>query len=88
MLKVDLDVKKERATIAAGGSGLDILADVTFLIREIHKSMDPDNAKVFKALMQECIADEESPVWEDEEKAGNKTDGVKRVRFVFPGMPE
>lgn len=88
MLKVDLDAKKGRARIAAAGSGLEILADVTFLIGKIHKSMVPDNAKVFKALMQECIADEDSPVWEEEEKAGNQTDGVKRVRFVFPGMPE
>lgn len=53
MLKVDLDAKKGRAKIAAVGSGLEILADVTFLIRDIHKSMDQDNAKVFKALMQE-----------------------------------
>lgn len=88
MLKVDLDAKKGRARIEAVGSGLEILEDVTFLIRDIHKSMDPDNAKVFKALMQECIADEESPVWEEEEKAVNQTDGVKSVRLVFPGMPE
>ena len=88
MLKVDLDAKKGRARIAAVGSGLEILADVTFLISKIHKSMDPDNAKVFKALMQKCIADEDSPAWEEEEKAGNQTDGVKSVRFVFPGMQE
>ncbi len=88
MLKVDLDAKKGRDTIAAVGSGLEILEDVTFMIREIHKSMDPDNAKVFKELMQKCIADEESPVWEEEEKDGNQTDGVKSVRFVFPRMQE
>lgn len=88
MLNVDLDAKKGRAKIAAGGSMLEILADVTFLIRKMHKSMDPDNAKVFKALMQECIANEESPVWEDEEKAGNKTDGVTNILFKSPWSPE
>lgn len=88
MLKVDLDAKKGRATIAAAGSGLDILADVAFLISEIHEKMDDDNAKIFKEFMQKCITDEESPVWDHEEKTGKKTDGVKRVRFVFPGMPE
>ena len=86
MLKVDFDAKKGRAKIAAVGSGLEILADVTFLIRDIHKSMDPDNAKVFKALMQQCIADEDSPVWEDEEKAGNQTDGITNILFKFPWM--
>ena len=88
MLKVDLDTKKGRATIAEAGTGLEILADVAFLIREIHEEMDDDDAKIFKELMQKCITDEESPVWDHEEKTGKKTDGVKRVRFVFPGMPE
>ncbi|MGM9603980.1 MAG: hypothetical protein ACI3XG_02830 [Faecousia sp.] len=88
MLKVDLDVKRNRATIAAAGSGLEILADVTFLIGEIHKSMNSDNAKAFKELIKQCITDEDSPVWDHEEKTGKKTDGVKRVHFVFPGMPE
>ena len=87
MLKVDLDKKRNRVKIEAAGSGLEIIADVAVLIREIHKSMGPDSAK-FKEIMQKCIADEESPVWADEEKTGKETDGVKRVRFVFPGMPE
>lgn len=52
MLKVDLDAKKGRARIAAAGSGLDILADVAFLISEIHEKMDDDNAKIFKEFMQ------------------------------------
>lgn len=88
MLKVDLDVKNGRAKIAAAGSGLEILADVAFLIKEIHEKMDADDARMFKELMQKCITDEESPVWDNEEKTGNKTDGVKSVRFVFPGMQE
>lgn len=88
MLKVDLDVKKGRATIAAKGSGLDILADLTFLIRQICRGMDEDDAKAFKNAIQEVIADEESPVWEREEKLGNETDGVKGIRFVFPGKQE
>lgn len=88
MLKVDLDAKKGSAKIAAVGSGLEILADVTFLIREIHKSMDQDDARAFKALMQKCIAADDSPVWEEEEKYRNQTDGVKSVRLVFPWMPE
>ena len=88
MLKVDLDAKKGSATIAAAGTLLEIMADVTCLIREIHEEMDDDNAKIFKEFMQKCITDEESPVWDHEEKTGKKTDGVKRVRFVFPGMPE
>lgn len=88
MLKVDLDVKRNRCMIAVAGTGMDILADVGFLIGEIHKSMDSDNAKAFKELIQKCIADEDSPVWNHEEKAGKKTDGVKRIRFAFPGMPE
>lgn len=88
MLKVDLDVNRNNNTIAFAGSGLEILADVAVLIREIHKSMDPDNAKVFKEWIKRCITDEDSPVWDHEEKQGKKTDGVKRVRFAFPGMPE
>lgn len=88
MLKVNLDAKKGRATIAAEGSGLEIMADVGFLIRYIHTSMDQDDARAFKALMQKYIADDDSPVWEEEEKYGNQTDGVKSVRLVFPWMPE
>lgn len=88
MLKVDLDVKRNRCLIAAAGTGMDILADVGFLIGEIHKSMDADNAKAFKEMIQECIADEDSPAWNHEDKTGKKTDGVKRIRFAFPGMPE
>lgn len=88
MLKVDLDAKKGRATIAAEGSGFGIMADLTLLIGEIYRGMDEDNAKAFKYLIQECIADEGSPVWEREEKLVNDPDGVKRIRFVFPGKQE
>lgn len=88
MLKVDLDVKRNRCMIAVAGTGMDILADVGFLIGKIHKSMDSDNAKEFKYLIQKCIADEESPVWEREEKLENEPDGVKGIRFVFPGKQE
>lgn len=88
MLKVDLDVKKGRARIAAVGSGLDIMADLTFLIRQIYREMDEDEAKAFKYTIQKVIADEESPVWEREEKLENEPDGVKRIRFVFPGKQE
>ena len=88
MLKVDLDVKKGRATIAAKGSGLDIMADLTFLVRQIYREMDEDEAKAFKYAIQKCIADEESPAWEREEKLENEPDGVKGIRFVFPGKQE
>ena len=88
MLKVDLDAKKGRATIAAEGSGFGIMADLTLLIREIYRGMDEDNAKAFKYLIQECIAHEGSPVWEREEKLENEPDGVKGIRFVFPGKQE
>lgn len=88
MLKVDLDVKKGRATIAAVGSGLDIMANLTFLVRQIYREMDEDEAKAFKYAIQKCIEDEESPVWEREEKMENAMDGVKRIRFVFPGKQE
>lgn len=88
MLKVDLDAKKGRATIAAKGSGFDILADLTFLVRQIYREMDEDEAKEFKYVIQEVIADEESPVWEREEKLKNDPDGVKEIRFLFPGKQE
>lgn len=88
MLKVDLDAKKGRATIAVAGSGFEIMADLTFLIRQIYRGMDEDNAKEFKYMIQKCIADEEFRVWEREEKMENETDGVKRIRFVFPGKQE
>lgn len=88
MLKVDLDAEKGRATIAAKGSGFEIMADLICLIRDIYREMDEDNAKAFKYAIQECIANEGSPVWEREEKLGNETDGVKRIRFVFPGKQE
>lgn len=88
MLKVDLDVKKGRAKIKAEGSGLEILDDLTFLIRQIYRGMDEDDAKAFKYAIKEVIADEESPVWEREEKLENDHDGVKEIRFVFPGKQE
>lgn len=88
MLKVDLDAKKGRATIAAVGSGLEIMADLTCLIRDIYREMDEDNAKAFKYLIQKCIVDEGSPVWEREKKLENEPDGVKGIRFVFPGKQE
>lgn len=88
MLKADLDAKKSRATIAAKGSGFEILADLTFLVRQIYRGMDEDEAKAFKYEIQEVIADEGSPVWEREEKLENEPDGVKGIRFVFPGKQE
>lgn len=88
MLKVDLDAKKGRATIAAEGSGFEIMADLTFLVRQIYRGMDEDEAKAFKYTIQKVIADEESPVWEREEKLKNDPDGVKEIRFLFPGKQE
>lgn len=88
MLKVDLDAKKGSATIVAKGSGFEILADLTFLVRQIYREMDEDEAKAFKYAIQEVIADEGSPVWEREKKLENEPDGVKRIRFVFPGEQE
>lgn len=88
MLKVNLDAKKGRAKIAAEGSGLEILADLTFLIRQIYREMDEDEAKAFKYAIQKCIAHEGSPVWEREEKLENEPDWVKRVRLVFPWQQE
>lgn len=88
MLKVDLDAKKGRATIEAKGSGFEIMDDLTFLIREIYREMDEDSAKGFKYLIQKIIAVEGSPVWEREEKLENDPDGVKEIRFLFPGKQE
>ena len=84
MLKVDLNVNKGRAKIKAEGSGFEILADLTFLVRQIYREMDEDEAKAFKYAIQEVIADEESPVWKREEKLDNDPDGVKEIRFLFP----
>lgn len=88
MLKVDLDAEKGRATIAAAGSGFDIMADLTFLIRQIYRGMDEDSAKGFKYMIQKSIAVEGSPVWEREEKLENDPDGVKEIRSLFPGKQE
>lgn len=64
------------------------MADLTFLVRQIYREMDEDEAKAFKYAIQEVIADEESPVWEREGKLENEPDGVKRIRFLFPGKQE
>lgn len=88
MLKVHLDERKNIAMISVKGIGIDTLSELTFLINHIYNLLDDDNAISFKYLVQEVIADDASPVWEREEKTGNKTDGITNILFKFPWSPE
>ena len=88
MIKADLDIKNGRSRIEVRGTGLEILADATYLIHRIFNSHGEYDAEDFKYLIQTIIADDDSPVWEREEKPGKKTDGITNILFIFPWKPE
>lgn len=85
MIKAHLDIKNGKSRIEARGTSAEILADATYLIHRIFNAHGEYDAKDFKYLIQTIIADDDSPVWEREEKPGKKTDGITNICLYFPG---
>lgn len=81
MLKCNLNKENNSAKILVEGTGLEMLADLIYLIRHVYtaiKADDPIMGNVFKDIMQRVIADDDSPVWgrlEESAENGGGEDG-------------
>ena len=65
---VEDDQPKE---LQSEGSVLETLALTTYLIGKVYNAMrmaDPLAAQVFKGMLQKCVADPDSPVWNMEQQ--------------------
>lgn len=86
MLKILIDADKDVAEIIAIGNTLDLVSEISFLIREIWRGMDrddPEHADAFKGLIQDVVRNDASPLWE---RTGRKS---FRTRFDLQrDMPE
>lgn len=69
MLKIS--VENGAVECASGGSFIEIAAEITYAIHRLWLSIgeaDPELGNYFKRTVQAVIADDDSPVWELEEK--------------------
>ena len=81
MLKCHLDKDKNIAMVEATGNMIPILADVTYVVGGIYRSLmrnDPISAMLFKEMFQACVNDDQSPVFKTDD------DGVKGVSIRIP----
>lgn len=88
MLKCHLEKETSTCNITVEGSPIDILADVTFLIRNVYLAFQknsPIAGSIFRDMLLEVVNDYSSPVWDASgtRKAGK--DGVKGVSIQIPG---
>ena len=70
MLKYNHD--KEDSELEFSGNLLEILAEVTYLIKRVHNALEekePKLAEEFKRLLIKTVSDENSPLWLDGKRA-------------------
>lgn len=82
MLKIYLDGDKGIEEIEYRGNAFTAVAEITYLIRKIYALLTEKNrnvGKLFKEIVQEAIADNDSPVWDD---------GIVSVEVKFPGRKD
>lgn len=73
--------------IITGCNGMDIIANITYLIHYVYgrmKSTDPKFAEAFRGTLTTTIVRDDSPVWEDVED----TPGDTEIFFVIPSEQE
>lgn len=88
MLKCDLNEDTNIAKIEVRGNVLEIAEDLTYLFNRLYKAINSDSpivGAVFKEILQDCVADDNSPVWKLQADQKPGKDGVKKVSFQIPG---
>lgn len=88
MLKCHLEKETDTCKIAVKGSPIDILADVTFLIRDVYLAFQknsPIAGDLFRDMLLEVVNDYSSPVWDVSGTCEAGKDGVKGVSIQIPG---
>lgn len=73
--------------IITGCNGMDIIANITYLIHYVYgrtKSTNPEFAEAFRATLTKTIIRADSPVWEDVKD----TPGATEIFFTIPREQE
>ena len=88
MLKCHLEEETNTCKIEVKGNLIGILADVTFLIRDVYIAFQNDSpitGDLFRDMLRDVVNDDSSPIWKisGTHKAGK--DGVKGVSVQIPG---
>lgn len=83
MIKFSID-QNGNADIEIGGTPFEVVAEITYLIRDVHShylAVDEKLAKVFQNTMQSLLADNDSPVWEAQKVS---KEGITVVEIRMP----
>ena len=88
MLKCHLEEETNTCKIEVKGNLIGILADVTFLIRDVYTTFQnnsPLMGDFFRSMLRDVVNDDSSPIWKASgtNKAGE--DGVRGVSVQIPG---
>lgn len=72
--------------IETSGSLFEIMADVTYVLRRCYmedRAVNEEAGEAFKKTVKILVADDDSPVWEDE-KQQEASDGIKGICIRLP----
>lgn len=84
MLKCE--IQDGESYIETSGSLFEIMADVTYVLNRCYlgaRTVNEEAGEAFRKTVQMLVADDDSPVWEDE-KQQEASDGIKNVRITLP----
>lgn len=83
MIKFSID-QNGNADIEIGGTPFEVVAEITYLIRDLYShymAVDEKIAKLFQRNMQSVLADNDSPVWEAQKVS---KEGITVVEIRMP----
>ena len=73
--------------IETSGSLFEIMADVTYVLRRCYmaaRAVNEEAGEAFKRTAQMLVADNDSPVWEEDSKQRDASDGIKGICIRLP----
>ena len=89
MLKIDLNMDKERSIIEANGTGDELLAELAMVVGHVYAGIhnnDPMMASAFKHLFIALVSAQGSPVWHDD--SFKMDDGSFCIVMPAPGKDD
>lgn len=84
MLKCE--IQDGESYIETSGSLFEIMADVTYVLRRCYlaaRAVNEEAAEAFRKTVQMLVADNDSPVWEEDEQQ-EASDGIKGICIRLP----
>lgn len=75
MLKCTINSNGEQTSISSCGNILDLCADISFVIPELHRAVkrnNPNGAEAFRVALMSVLTHPDSPVWD---ASGKEKDG-------------